>query len=289
MYAVTLIAAGIANGSIYALVALGLALIYRTQDVVNFAHGELFMAGAFIGLTAYGTLGLPYIVAFLAAVLGGALLGLLVELGAIRPIANHPHVTLAMATVGLSAAMKGAVRLIYGSDIFTLPPIATRSIDIAGLVLAPQGLLNTAVAALIAVALLVLFRASSVGKQMRATQQNTIGARVIGVNTGRIYALTWGLAAAIGAAAGFLAAPVTLVYPDMGSGLLLKGFAAAVLGGFGSAPGAIAGGLLIGVAEMLVGGFVSTEVIDVSSYVLIMVVMLVRPAGLFGSVASSRV
>ena len=290
MYTITLLAAGLANGSLYALVALGLVLIYKAQDMVNFAHGEVFMAGAFLGFTAYHSLGLPYYLSFLIAIAGGALLGAVVERVVIRPIATHPHVTLAMATVGISFAMKGAARIPFGADIYTFPSIfGNAPIKIGPLLITPQSLVTVGVAVVLTILLFILLQRTSIGRQMRATQQNPLGARVVGIDTGKIYAATWAIASATGAAAGVLAAPTTLLYPDMGSSFLLKGFAAAVLGGFGSAPGAIVGGFLIGVIEMMFGGFISTRLIEVSSFLIIIIVMFVRPQGLFGQPPVNRV
>lgn len=289
MYALTLICAGLANGALYALLALGLVLIYKTQDVVDFAHGELFMAGAYIGFTAFQLLGWSYPLAFVLSVAGGALLGVLLELVVIRPVVGHPHVTIAMVTVGVSYTMKGVIRLCYDSDIHTMPPVSNSSVSWGGVVIATQSLINILVAILLTVLILALFQWTRAGLRMRATQQNPRGARVVGIDTGKIYALTWGLAAAIGAAAGFLAAPVTLVYPDMGAQFILKAFAAAVLGGFDSVLGAIVGGFLLGMAELLAGGYISTRLIDVASYLIIILVMIVRPQGLFGRSAVVRV
>ena len=290
MFTLTLIVAGLANGALYGLLALGLVLIYKTQDMVNFAHGEFFMAGAFIGFATYQLFGFPYPVAFILAITGGLLVGWLTERVVIHPIANHPHVTLTMVTIGVSYTIKGAVRLQFGGDIRTIPPLFKEtSVSFFGVPVSTQSLLNIGLALLLTMFMLLLFQFTSLGKQMRATQQNQRGAQVIGINTARIYSLTWGLTAAIGAAAGFLAAPVTLVYPDMGTQVMLKAIAAAVLGGFGSVGGAIVGGFIVGIAEMLTGGFISTSLIDVASYFVIIFVMMVRPQGLFGRAAVSRV
>ena len=155
--------------------------------------------------------------------------------------------------------------------------------------ISPQSLVTIGVAVLLAAALFVFFRSTTMGKQMRATQQNLMGARLVGINTGRIFSATWALACVAGGAAGVLAAPVSLLYPDMGANFLLKGFAAAVLGGFESVPGAIVGGLLIGVIEMLFGGYVSTAFQHLSAFVIIIIVLFIRPQGLFGRKAVHRV
>jgi branched-chain amino acid transport system permease protein len=286
----TLLLAGLANGSLYALVALGLVLIYKTQDVVNFAHGEILMAGAFVGYSAYVYLHLPYILAFVVAILAGALLGAIIERATFRRLSDQHHITLAMVTVGLSVFMKGIARIPFGTDIYTYPPaFRAERVEIGPVAVAPQHLLTMAAAILLSTVLFAFFRFSTIGKQMRATQQNLVGARLVGINTGRVFSVTWSLAAAIGAGAGVLAAPLSLLYPDMGTNFLLKGFAAAVLGGFESVPGAIVGGFIVGIVEMLFGGYVSTVFQQVSAFFIIILVLFIKPDGLFGRRSVSRV
>ena len=286
----TLIVAGIAKGSLYALAALALVLIYRTQDVVNFAFGEIFMFGAFSGYIALKILELPYWLSFALAVVSLGVFGAAIERVAFRRVAHMQHMTLAMVTVGLSFAMKGAARIPFGSDIYTFPPMfADTPIRIAGVVIAPQSLAVIVATVAVTVALFVFFSRSPLGKQMRATQQNATGARLVGVNVNKMFSVTWALSAAVGGAAGVLAAPTVLVYPDMGVAFLIKGFAAAVLGGLESIPGAIIGGFLVGIIEMLVGGLVSTAFQDVSAFFIIILVLFLRPEGLFGVRAMSRV
>lgn len=285
-----LLVAGLAKGSLYALVALGLVLVYKTQDVVNFAFGEMFMFGAFAGYIALTVFGLPWWLSFLAALAALGLFGAAVERIVFRRVALAPHVTLAMVTVGLSFAMKGAARIPFGSDIYTMPPLfGSGPLRLGGLAVDPQSVVTVAVAILITVGLFFFFARSRLGKQMRATQQNPTGARLVGVDVDRIFSITWAVAGAVGAAAGMLAAPSVLLYPDMGTSFLLKGFAAAVLGGLDSVPGAIVGGFLVGIIEMLIGGLISTSFQDVSAFFIIMIVLLVWPNGLFGVRAMSRV
>lgn len=285
-----LILAGFAIGSLYALVGIGLVLIYKTQDVVNFAQGEVLTIGGFVGFTLYVTLGLPYWVAFAAAVLAGGVLGFLIEHVAFRRLAHHPHVTLAMVTVGLSFALRGLVRLPFGGDIYTFPPLfGGAPLHIFGAAIAAQNLVIIIVTLLLCAVLSGLFRFTTIGKQMRATQQNISGAQLVGINTRWIFSAAWVLGAAAGAGAGVLAAPVALLYSDMGPGFLLKGFAAAVLGGFGSLPGVVIGGFAVGLVEMLVGRYISSGLQDISAYLIIIIVLFVRPHGLFGRAAFRRV
>lgn len=282
--------AGVANGALYALMALGLVMIYRTQSFVPFVNGEFFTAGAFLGLVAYKNLGLPYWVSFFAAILCGAVLGVVVERAVIRPIARSHHLSLVMATAGASTALQGIGRARWGDDIYTFPPLfAGQDIVVLGVPVAVQNLAVIVVAGAIAAALFAFFGVTRLGRQMRAVAQSLTGASIIGIDPARIYSLSWALSGAIGAAGGILAAPFMLIYPDMGGGLLIKGFAAAVLGGLNSVPGAILGGILIGIAEQLVGGYIGTVFIEISAFIVIMAVLLIRPQGLLGSAAAGRV
>lgn len=287
----TLTVAGLANGSLYALVALGLVLIYKTQDLVNWAHGEILMIGAFVGYTVFQLLGGAYWLALFAAVVVCGVFGALIDRIAFRRLAAEHHITLAMVTVGLSFTLRGGARIPFGGDIYTFPPLFKDAapIVIGTAVISPQSLAIIGIAIVLALALFVLFGATTIGKQMRATQQNMTGARLVGIDIGRIHAQTWALACAMGGAAGVLAAPISLLYPDMGANFLLKGFAAAVLGGFESVPGAIVGALLIGVIELLFGGYVSTAFQQVSAFCIIIIVLFVRPHGIFGHKPTHRV
>lgn len=293
----TLLAVGLANGCLYALVGLGLVLVYNAQGIANFAHGELFMVGAFLGYVAHTTLGLPYALSLVIAVIGGGLIGMVVELVAIRPISERQslgrgdyEVALVMATVGLLIVIKGLARIPWGDGVRNFPAVfETESISLGGIVISTQHLLIASITILMTGLIFIFFRRTALGKKMRATAQNRIGAQIVGINTGQIYAATWALASACGAIAGVLVSPLIFLDPDMGTKMLLKGFAAATLGGFGSVPGVIVGGILMGVMEIFFGRFVSTALLDISAFLMIMVVLLVFPHGLLGVRQASRV
>ena len=290
MSILTLIVAGLAQGSLYALVALGLVLIYKTQGIVNFAHGEILMLGGFFGYTGFVILKLPYLVAFFCAVMLGGALGALIEFTTFRRMRSRHHATLAMVTVGLSVMFKGVARIPFGGDVYTFPPaFGSDPIQVGSALISPQSALTIGVALALALAMFLFFRFTTLGWQMRATQQNMTGARLVGISTNRVFSITWALAAGIGAGAGVLAGPISLLYPDMGTSFLLKGFAAAVLGGFDSIPGAIVAGFVIGVAELLIGGYISTAFQDVSGFVVIILALFLRPNGLFGRPPIQRV
>ena len=293
----TLIAVGMANGCLYALVGLGLVLVYNAQGVPNFAHGEFFMVGAFLGFVAHDGLGLPYTLSLVVAVVGGGLVGLIVEWLTIRPISTRRslsrgdyEVAVVMVTVGLLITIKGLARVPWGDDVRNFPAVfETDSISFASIVISTQHLLIIGVTIVMSALIFIFFRHTGLGKKMRATAQNRVGAQIVGINTGRIYGATWALAAACGAIAGVLAAPLIFLDPDMGTKMLLKGFAAAALGGFGSVPGVFIGGILMGVVEMLFGRYVSTALLDISAFLMIMIVLLARPQGLFGMRSATRV
>ena len=286
-----LLSAGLANGGYYALIALGLVLIFKAQDMVQFGHGEVFMIGAFAAFTVYEILGWSFLLAFLASIVVATIIGLVVERWLIRPIAAMPHMTLVMVTVGLSFVLKGAARIEWGKDIYTFPGIFDSGpIFIGDVVLMPQQILLVVFTLVVSVAMYFMFRFTALGKQMRATSQNMTGAQLSGVNIGRVFSSTWAMSAAMGGAAGALAAPVlSLLYPDIGTFILLKGFAAAVLGGFGSVLGAIVGGFAGGVMEKFVGFYIATALEHISAFVIIMLVLIFWPKGLFGTKDVTRV
>lgn len=297
MEILTLLSVGLANGCLYALVGLGLVLVYNAQGIPNFAHGELFMAGAFLAYTAYSILGLPYALSLLIAVFGGGLIGILVEVVAIRPISSrqslgreHYEVAVVMATVGLLIVMKGLARVPWGDGVRNFPAaFDTDSVSFAGIVFSTQRLLIVAVTFCLTALVFLFFRHAALGKKMRATAQNRTGAQLVGINTGQIYAATWALASACGAITGVLAAPLIFLHPDMGTRMLLKGFAAAALGGFGSVPGVFVGGMLMGIIEIFFGRYVSTALLDIFAFLMIMFVLLICPQGLFGVRRAARV
>lgn len=282
---VYLLVNGLANGALYALVALGLVAIYKATLAVNFAQGEVFMLGAFFGYTLHVAAGLPYPVAAILAIGLSVLLGILIDRLAYRPLVKATTVSLVLASVGFSFVLKGMARTVWGGrgDFIPFPPIfAFRPLDVFGVPLSPQDLIIIGSAAVLMAALWAFYRYTKIGKMMRATSQNQRAAALVGIRVERIFTVTWGIGACLGAVAGLLIAPVTLLYPDMGTTLLIQAFAAAILGGFGSMPGAAVGGALLGLLESLVGGYFGSQYIPVAPFVIILAVLLIRPTGLFG-------
>ena len=286
-----LILGGLTSGALYALVALGIVLVYKATGTINFAHGEFVMISGFLAYTLYVIVGLPYLASILGAVVLGFVLGALAERIAFRPLMRANMVSLVLATVGVSFILKGTGRMLWGGrgDYLTFPPLLPPDpIIIGDIILVPQQLVVLAGAAAVMVAFALFFRLTRVGKTMQATADNPKAARLVGVKVEQVHMLAFGVGAAVAGAAAALMAPITLLYPDIGFGLFIKGFAAAVLGGLNSMGGALLGGLIIGVVESLAGGYIATSFLEVSAFVVIMITLIVKPSGLLGSIAVRR-
>ncbi|MEO9190068.1 MAG: branched-chain amino acid ABC transporter permease [Acetobacteraceae bacterium] len=278
-----LILSGISQGSIYALVALGMTVLFRATTIVNFAQGDMFMFGAFVVYVLLHVVEVPYVLAALGAIVLMLLFGLLTERVLIRPISHAPHMNLAMMTVALSYLLRGVSRFFWGREVLSLPPVFSYPpVEFAGLVLTPQDLLITGITLALVLLFFLVLHFSRLGKITQAASQSPRGAALVGINVPAFHGAMWAVASVIAAVAAILIAPVTLLYPDMGAGVLIRAFAAMTLGGFGSLGGAVIGGLGMGVIEQLAGAYVSTSLIDIAAYLVIIVVLLWRPAGLFG-------
>lgn len=274
---------GIALGCIYALIALGFVLIYKATETVNFAQGEFMMLGAFAGVVLT-MLGSPLVLAVPLTVAGMAGFGMLVERLAIRPILGQPQFTVVMLTIGMGYVMRGLITMVpgIGAGTHTLPVPYQGMVWRAGaLVLSVEQVAVIGVTAALCVVLYLVFRYSRIGVAMQASSQNQLAAYYMGIPVRRLNGLVWGLSASVAAIAGLLLAPITFVHASMGM-LGLKAFPAAVVGGFGSLPGAIVGGLVIGVVESLAGFYLPEGFKDVAAYVVVLIMLVVKPNGLFG-------
>jgi len=285
-----LVLSGISQGCLYALVALAMTVVYRATTVVNFGHGDLLMAGAFAVYVLVIFAKVPFIPAALLAI------GLLFATGVgiqhwlIRPILRGPHLSLAMMAIAVGYFLRGVARVFWGREVLPFPKIyPDKSFFLGSVVLNSSDLVITGSAIALFFLLWLLFAVTPVGKTAQAVFQSQRGAALVGINVGAFHGAMWGLGAAMAAVGGILIAPVTLLYPDMSASTLIRGFAAMTLGGFGSFPGAVIGGLLLGVMEMLVGGYVGSRFIDITAYLVIILVLLVRPVGLFGRQVVVRV
>lgn len=278
-----LVVSGLLVGSLYGLAALGLVLIYKTSDLVNFAQGEMAMVSTFVGFTFLHYMGFSYWFAFLAAILFAAVFGVLVERVLIRPIRNERVLSQIILTLGIYMVLRGAAGMIWGHQPSSFPEaISGAPYTIGNWMITPNQLFILAVTIVLMLLFFALFRFTMIGLAMRAAAQNLMTAELMGIRTGTIYSLTWAIGALLGGVAGFLIAPTTFLDPNMMGEVIIKAFAAAVLGGFASLPGAVVGGLLIGLFENLAAGYVSAELKSAFVFFLIIFILYVRPTGLFG-------
>jgi branched-chain amino acid transport system permease protein len=285
-----LILSGLAQGSIYALVALGMTVVFRATGVVNFAHGEFFMLGAFAVYVLVQIAGLPFAAAAPIAIALLFLTGKLVERLLVRSIALSPHIILAMMTVAVSYLFRGVARVLWGREVLPMPPVfSLPPLEFGELIVTSQDLIIGGITLALVAAFFVFFHRTKYGRIAQAASASPRGAALVGINVDRFSGNMWGVAAALGAIAGILVAPITLLYPDMGAQVLIRAFAAMTLGGFGNLGGAVLGGLLMGVLEQLAGGYVSSALIDIFAYLVIIAVLLARPQGLLGRAEVQRV
>lgn len=280
---------GMTVGAVYALVALGFTIIYNASDVVNFAQGEFVMLGGMITVFAHEA-GLPLAFAAVLAILLTAAIGVVLNKLAIEPARGAPVVSIIIITIGASILIRGASQLIFDKQLHRLPSFSGDApIHIGGATILPQSLWVIGGALLVFVGLWLFFTRTMVGKAVLATANNRLAAQLVGINTRAIMTLSFALSAAIGALAGVLATPITLVSYDVGVALALKGFAAAMLGGMGNPKGALVGGLLLGLFEALTAGYISSQYKEAVAFIVILAVLFAMPQGLFGAKSTERV
>ena len=290
MFALQLALSGLAQGAIYALVALSMCVVYRATTVVNFGHGDLVMAGAFVVYVLVVLAGLPFLASAVLAVALLFLLGVLIEIGLIERIKAGPHIGFALMCIGFGYVLRGIARGVWGREVLPMPTVFDFPPVILGdLVVTADALIIFAAVGVLLALFFVLFYRSSAGRVMQAVCQSERGAALVGINVRAFHGVMWGAGAALGAVGGVLVAPLTLLHPGLGASFLIKGFAAMTLGGFGSLGGAVVGGLVLGLTEQWVGGYVSTKLIDVTAYLVIILVLALRPNGLFGRAVAERV
>jgi branched-chain amino acid transport system permease protein len=278
-----LVVSGVAQGVLYALVALSMTMLYRATTVVNFGHGDLVMGGAFAVYVFVVYARLPYLAgaAIALAVLFGV--GMAIHQGLMRRIMTGPHLAIAMMALAVGYALRGGARMLWGREVLPFPRIfPDRAWVLGDVVVTSDNLIVAGTVLGLMAVLVVLFNVTRIGRLLQAVFQSQRGAALIGLNVNAVHAIVWGAGAALAALGGVLLAPITLLYPDMGVWVLVRGFAAMTLGGFGSLPGAVLGGLILGVMELVLGAYLSTAFIDISAYVIVIVVLLLRPDGLFG-------
>jgi branched-chain amino acid transport system permease protein len=288
---IQLVISGLAQGCIYGLIALGFVLIYKATETVNFAQGELLMIGAFAGLFASTVLGLPYWLALVAAMIATAIVGFGLERVVLRPILGQSAVSIVMVTIGIGYMSRGLITMlpVVGTDTHTLPvPFRGEVFRVGGLVISAEHIVIIVTTIVLCGLLAALFRYTKVGIAMQAMSQNQLAAYYMGIPVKRLSSLVWAIAAAVAAIAGILLAPLTFIHANMGL-IGIKAFPAAVIGGFTSLPGAIVGGLIIGVVEQLAGFYLMEGFKDAAPFIVVLAMLIFKPNGLFGERLAKKV
>ena len=281
---------GLTVGSIYAMVAVGFNIIYNVTDIINFAQGEFVMLGGLIMVFFHVAMGFPLILAFPSTIILVTVVGILIDRLAIRPIRQPSVLTLIIATIAVSILIKGAAMFIWGKDPYDLPAFSGRNpINFMGAVIQPQYFWIFGFLILTAVALTFFFDRTITGKAMSACADNADAASLVGIDVKRMILLSFALSAAIGAIAGIVITPISLMEYDRGAMLAIKGFGAVILGGLGSFPGAIIGGLIIGTIESFGAGLVHSGYKDAFALIVLMAVLFFKPSGIFGDIEISKI
>ena len=281
---------GLTVGSVYAMVAVGFNIIYNVTEIINFAQGEFVMLGGLIMVFFHVAVGLPLILAFPATVILVTLVGMLLDRLAIRPIRRPSVLTLIIATIAASILIKGAAMFIWGKDPYDLPAFSGRNpISFLGAVIQPQYLWVISFLIITVIALSIFFDRTIIGKAMSACADNADAASLVGINVKQMILLSFALSAGIGAVAGITVTPISLMEYDRGVMLAIKGFGAAILGGLGSFPGAILGGLIIGSIESFGAGLISSGYKDAFALLVLMAVLFFKPSGIFGDIEISKI
>jgi branched-chain amino acid transport system permease protein len=280
---------GVTVGAIYALCGLGFSIIYNSSHVINFAQGEFIMIGAMSAVSLVDA-GVPMPLAVVLAILITMAVGVLLEKLAVEPARKASVTTLIIITIGASIFLRGLAQEVWDKNFHKLPPFSGEEpIHILGAVLMPQTLWVLGIAVLVILLLAWFFNRTLEGKAMLATSFNPLAAQLMGINTKRVLMLSFALSAALGAIGGIVITPITFTAYDNGIMLGLKGFSAAVLGGLGNGVGAVAGGLIVGIAEALAAGYLSSAYKDAVAFIIILAVLVFMPNGLFGRKGTERV
>jgi branched-chain amino acid transport system permease protein len=288
---VQLLISGIAQGCIYGLIALGFVLIYKATETVTFAQGEMMMLGAFGGFACMSMLGFPFWAAAICAIAAMAAFGMLLDRIVIRPVLGQPAFSVVMLTIGIGYVARGVITMVPGIGTETMVlavPYKDQIFKLGELIINIEQLVVILATAALCGLLFALFKYTKLGIAMQASSQNQLAAYYMGIPVRRLNGVVWGLSAAVAAIAGLLLAPITFVHANMGF-IGLKAFPAAVVGGFGSLPGAIVGGIIVGVVESLSGFYLPDGFKDIAAYVVVLFVLMVKPNGLFGEKLRKKV
>lgn len=285
-YAVT----GITIGSIYAMVAIGFNTIYNVTEAINFAQGEFVMLGGLLMVFFRVGLQIPTVLSIPLTVVVVTVVGMLLNQLAIKPIRQPSVLSIVIATIGASFFIRGIAMMIWGKTPFDLPPFSGRNpIPFLGAVIQPQGLWVMGCLVVVVIVLTIFFDRTIMGKALRACAVNPNASSLVGINVRFMVLISFALSAAIGALGGIVITPISLMEYDRGAMLAVKGFSACVLGGIGNFPGAVTGGLLIGLIESFGAGLISSGYKDVFALLVLLAVLFVRPNGLFGNIEISKI
>ena len=279
---------GIALGCIYALVALGFVLIYKATKVINFAQGEVMMVCSYVCYTGITTFHLGFIPAFLIAVVFGFVLGACLERIFMRPLMGYSALPVVIATIGISMVLQALAGLIWTFEPQKLDPFPVSPYRIMDISISPVHLWTIIITVALVLIFFLFFRYTLIGINLRAIAEDLMGSMATGIAVRRMFNFTWALASAVGAVAGILLAPVVFLHPHMGA-VGLRALPAAVLGSFGSIPGAIVGGLVLGLSETIAGLYLPKEIKDVFPWLVLFVVLIVRPEGIFYTYEQKKV
>lgn len=284
-----LVVNGAAAGCIYGLIALGFVLIYKATEMVNFAQGDIMMLGGFVAFSLIANFGLNYWVGALIAVAITAAFGYALDAIIIRRVIGQPQFAVVMLTLGLGFIFRAAAGITWGYDsVGFATPFTNKTVDVGGLVLGADNVSIIAGTLLLCLVLFLFFNRTRLGVAMQASSQNQLAAYYMGIPVRRVFSLIWAISAGVAAAAGILLSPVSMIDVNMGF-LAIKAFAAAVIGGFGSIPGSIIGGVIVGIVEQLAGYYLPAGSQEVTANVVLLAVLVLRPQGLFAERMGKRV
>lgn len=273
---------GLAIGAVYTLIALGLTVVFGILGIAHFAHGSVAMFGGYLTFVFTERLGLPFFAAMGLAMVAGAVVGLLIERLAYRPVRDAPHINAFIIALGLTMMFEGLNLLAFGADQVVIQTPYRGVFNVAGIAIAELRVLVILTACVLIGLIAVLISRTKTGKSIRAVAQNRQAAVLMGVNVSMVSLVVFAISSALGVSAGALIGALLAIAPGVGEGLAVKGFAVLILGGLGSIPGAIVGGLILGVSEAMAAGFISSAYKDVIAFLVMIVVLLFRPEGLLG-------
>jgi branched-chain amino acid transport system permease protein len=273
---------GIVLGSLYAMVALGLTLIFGILEIPNFAHGAMYMIGAYVAFFCISSMGVSYWFALVISIGALFVMGMIVERFIYRPFYNQPHISSFIVAVGLIFILENGALVLWGADFRRIAPPSNAIFNILGITVTSQRLLVIGFAALLIIAIHLFIKKTRLGAAIEATSQNRDGAQLMGINTGLVGQATFGMGTALASVAAVLVAPILLISPVMGESVIAMAFVIIILGGMGSFVGAVIGGYIIGLLETMISTFVTSYYAEALIFGVLVAVLAVKPTGLFG-------